>query len=85
MDKLKQFVIWLDGFMQACGPELNEQQTSIVKNKLNGLFEHEADKLSIEPKLSLEELGEQHGFQVNQGFPNIGFPSRDENGQLYRC
>ena len=79
MDKLKLFVIWLDGYMLACGPVLNEEQTNIVKDKLNGLFEHEADKVE-EPKLTLEELGEQHGFPVHQGFPN-----GNDNGTLYRC
>ena len=83
MDKLKLFVMWLDGFMDACGASLNENQTNTIKDKLNSLFEHEADKVE-EPKLSLEDLSEQHSFQVNQGFYN-SFPSKDENGDNYRC
>lgn len=72
MDKIKQFVIWLDGFMEACGPKLNIEQTLIVKNKLNDLFEHEAEVVGEKP--TLEELGEQHGFLVNSNPSN-----------LYRC
>lgn len=80
MDKIKLFVIWLDGFMEACGPKLNEEQTLVVKNKLNDLFEHEADV--VEEKPTLEELGEQYGFTVTG--PNTIF-GKDENGNLYRC
>jgi hypothetical protein len=78
MDKLKLFVIWLDGYMQACGPVLNEEQTKAVKDKLNGLFEHEADKLE-EPKLNLEDLGEQNGW------PHHNLRPSNDDGIVYRC
>jgi len=81
MDKLKLFVIWLDGFIEACGPTLNPEQTSIVKSKLNGLFVHEAETIDVKP--TLEELGNIHGFHVTTKPENIF--GRDENGALYRC
>ena len=77
MDKLKLFVIWLDGFMEACGPELNEKQTNIIKDKLNGLFEHEAETIN---KPSLEELGKIHGFEVSSE------PIKEKKDDVeYRC
>lgn len=88
MDKLQQFVLWLDGYIDAVGEDgFNISKTNVVRNKLNGLFEHDADKLTEGPKLTLEELGEQHGFQVNPGFPGNGFPGKDsdEPGVVYRC
>lgn len=81
METTKLFVIWLDGFLEACGNELNENQTKIIKSKLNDIFHHEAE---IVNKPTLEELGQQHGFQVNQGFPNKDQQS-DEPGVNYRC
>lgn len=42
MEKLKNFVIWLDGFLDD-KKSLNESQTKKVSDKLNSLFEHEAD------------------------------------------
>lgn len=42
MDKLKLFVIWLGGYMDACGPQLNEEQTAVIKAKLDAIFIHEA-------------------------------------------
>ncbi len=74
MDKSKLFVVWLNGFLEACGPELNEEQTNTIKDKLNGLFEHEAEP--VQPKLSLEELGEDNDFLHGR---------RDDDGVLYRC
>lgn len=86
MEKFKLFVIWLDGYMQACGSSLNEEQTTIIKNKVDVLFEHEANTLTKEPNKTLEELGQEHGFTVHQGFPNQSNGlGRDENGVLYRC
>ena len=78
-DKLQNFVIWLDGFLDACPPELNISKTNTIKNKLNDLFKHEAEP--VEAKYSLEELGEQHGFDVKQGWPN----KNDDSGVEYRC
>lgn len=87
MNKLQLFVIWLDGYIDAVGEDgFNISKTNMVKNKLNDLFEHEADKNDEEPKKTLEDLGGEHGFQVNPGFPGShhGF-GRDENGVVYRC
>jgi hypothetical protein len=87
MNKLQGFVMWLDGFLAAAGDNLSVSQTDTIKKKLNSLFEHEAEP----PKKSnptLEELGEQHGFEVSPGFPgqNQGFPGKDPvTGEQYRC
>lgn len=78
MDKLQRFVIWLDAYIDAIDNDFNVSKTNVIKNKLNDLFEHEADKLE-EPKKTLEELGKEHGFNVNQGFPK-----NNSNG-LVRC
>ena len=85
MNKLQNFVIWLDGYFDAVGDEdFDINKTNVIKNKLNDLFEHAAKP--VEVHVSLEDLGEQHGFPVHQGFPNshqgLG---RDENGVEYRC
>ncbi len=81
MDKLKLFVVWLDGYMEACGQQLNEEQTSVVKNKLDGLFEHVAEP--VKEKITLEQLGDKHGFTVSTNGRH-GF-HRSDNGELYRC
>jgi hypothetical protein len=82
MDKLKLFVIWLDGYIEACGTELNIHQTNVVRNKLNDLFQHEAEP--VEEKPILEELGEKHDFHLKPILPN-GLHGRDEDGIVYRC
>ena len=82
MNKLQNFVIWLDGYIEAVGEDgFNISKTNVVRNKLNDLFEHVAEPAEG-PKLSLEELGEQHGFNVFPGFPNEHGPS--EEG-IMRC
>jgi hypothetical protein len=84
MNKMQNFVVWLDGYLEATGDNINISKTNLIKNKLNGLFEHEAEKLSEEPKKeTLEELGLKHGFVVGNG-PNSLFGS-DGEGNLYRC
>lgn len=83
MNKLQLFVVWLEGYMEACGQKLNEQQTAVVKAKLDTIFVHEAEPVE---NVSLQELGEQHGFTVYDGFPNMTNLGRDESdGVLYRC
>lgn len=87
MNKLQTFVIWLDGFLDATGPQLTTEQTTTIKNKLNNIFEHVAEEPSINEgsqNPTLEELGEQHGFKVKPGFPGE-HNGRDEDGVLYRC
>jgi hypothetical protein len=87
MDKIKTFVIWLDGFLDASGDQLNIHQTNMIKNKLNRIFEHVAEEPSVNEvsqNPTLAELGEQHGFPVNDGFPsNLG--SKDKDGAIMRC
>ena len=89
MDKLQNFVIWLDGYIEAIGEDnFNISKTNVIRNKLNGLFEHEADKLEnkLDDKHTLQELGKQHGFPVYDGLPVYGEPhSSNEDGVLYRC
>ena len=84
MDKMKLFVIWLDGYMAACGPVMTENQTSVVKDRLNNLFEHVAEPVEI-ISTSLQELGEIHGFPVHEGFPGTSLHGGGPNSELYRC
>jgi len=76
MDKAKNFAIWLDGFLD--GREtLNEEQTLKVKEKLNGIFDHEAmDNLSDETTES----------PTNSSYVSFGesFPKQDGE-TVYRC
>lgn len=82
MDKLQNFVVWLDGYLDAVGDDkFNISKTNLIKNKLNRLFDHEADKLNLPPKKTLEELGEEHGFKVNKGLPG----ENDDDEVIYRC
>mgnify|MGYP007077648412 CR=1 FL=1 len=85
MNKLQNFVIWLDGYIEAVGEDgFNISKTNVVRNKLNDLFEHVAEPVEETGK-TLEQLGEEHGFPVHQGFPNSLGLGRDENGVTYRC
>jgi hypothetical protein len=88
MDKLQKFVIWLDGYLEAIGDDININKTNVIKNKLNDLFEHEAEKLS-QPNQSLTELGEKHGFNVYDGLPDYNNPPFNgmigDDKTLYRC
>lgn len=87
MDKIKTFVIWLDGFLDASGDQLNIHQTTMIKNKLNRIFEHVAEEPSINEDSqnpTLEELGAANGFPVYNGFPGKEPQSGDE-GVLMRC
>lgn len=59
----KNFVIWLSGFLEACENKLNEDQTKIVKDKLNNLFHHEAETIN-EPS-------------INQNWSNYDSPSEE--------
>jgi hypothetical protein len=75
MDKLQNFVIWLDGFLEATGDNINISKTNLIKNKLNGLFEHEAEKVNEKP--SLQELRKKDDGN--------GLPHTDGNTTLFRC
>ena len=89
MDKLQNFVIWLDGYIQATGDDMNVSQTNVVRNKLDALFAHEADALQDKP--TLEELGAKHEFPVYEDFPPYSSESNWSpnnsglDGTLYRC
>ena len=69
MNKLQKFAIWLDGFLQASDSSLNEEKTSIIKNKLNELFEHEAETFNT-PEPNDNKFNNQTDLNPNQ---------------LYRC
>ena len=86
MNKLQNFAIWLDGYIEAVGENgFNISKTNVVRNKLNDLFEHVAEPAE-DPKKTLEELGEEHGFNVTTQ-PNdyLGFGGKGPNGETYRC
>ena len=81
MDKAKLFIIWLDGFLD--GREtLDEKQTITVKNKLDGLFDHQAMDSITEDKPTLVELGEKHGFTV---YPTSLHGKQFGDDELMRC
>lgn len=75
-NKLQAFVIWLDGYIEAVGEDgFNISKTNMVRNKLNNLFEHEADK-----------LGDEQQSSINLTLPtNYDLP-QDPNGPVvFRC
>ena len=85
MNKAQNFVIWLDGFLDAVGDEINISKTNIIRNKLNNVFEHVAEPVEDKGK-TLEQLGVEHGFPVHQGFPNsIQIGGVDSDGNIMRC
>ncbi len=72
MDKLQQFVIWLDGYIDAVGEDgFNISKTNVIKNKLNGLFEHEAEKFDEQPQITLPT--------------NYDLPQDPDGPVVYRC
>jgi hypothetical protein len=79
MNKLQTFVIWLDGFLDAAGPNLSIVQTTAIKNKLNNIFERVAEE-PTKPNPTLEQLGATFGFPVKPGLPGETF-----NGEVMRC
>jgi len=87
MTKTQRFVIWLNGFLEACEENPNPEQVEKIKARLNDIFEHVAVKpTEVETKKeSLQELGEKYKFQVNEGFPSKTNHWGNESGVLYRC
>lgn len=71
MEKLKNFVIWLDGYLEDKAV-LNEAETKKVSDRLNILFEHEAEKES-----NIEFPNEPIPFGAGYTDP--------ETGEIYRC
>lgn len=80
MDKAKQFIVWLDGFLD--GHEtLDETKTTKLKEKLDGIFDHGAMDAITADKPTLVELGEEHNFPVTT-YPL--FPDGPD-GEKMRC
>jgi hypothetical protein len=77
MDKLQTFVVWLDGYLEAVGEDgFNISKTNVIKNKLNNLFEHVADKVE-EPLKETPKPDVSSGMDEPYGFLN--------DGVVYRC
>ncbi len=79
MNKLQNFVIWLDGYLDAVGEDnLNISKTNVIRNKLNDLFEHVAEPVEPSEK-RLEELGPKYGVTNGKGF------DENKDSVTYRC
>jgi hypothetical protein len=81
MDKLQTFVVWLDGYLEAVGEDgFNISKTNVIKNKLNNLFEHVADKVE-------EPLKETPKPDVSSGQygPTVYDLTYQGGGRIYRC
>ena len=85
MEKTKQFIVWLDGFLD--GHEtLGEAKTTKLKEKLEGLFDHDAMDAITADKPTLSELGEQHDFEVVKYPPfGQGLHGEGPDGEKMRC
>jgi hypothetical protein len=81
MEKAKNFIVWLDGFLSACDSDkLNEKQTKIIKDKLNNIFEHEAE--STGPNVLEFTMIEEDLSHLGYGKP----PHTDSSGEvIFRC
>ena len=56
--KSQEFVIWLKGILDVTDGDMNEKATTVVKSKLNGLFEHEVkEPENKKPFISRREGG----------------------------
>jgi hypothetical protein len=78
MNKIQNFVIWLDGFIEAVGDNMNISKTNLIKNKLNSLFEHDAEKV--------EEPETQTYPSMDYDMRNInGVPPSNDDDVLIRC
>lgn len=63
----QNFVIWLQGFLEACGNELDEKQTQKVREKLDSIFSHEAEKVEDKLDLHYPEFGHNHTLPGEEG------------------
>lgn len=77
MDKTQIFVIWLDGYLDAIGDEMNVSKTNVIKNKLNELFEHEAEVVSDTSALEV--------ITVQNEYPPYHFDNDTTGPTIYRC
>jgi len=57
--KDREYVIWLRGILDVTDGDMNERTTTIVKDKLNGIFEHETKEPEKKPFISREEGGDR--------------------------
>jgi hypothetical protein len=74
MDKAKVFIMWLDGFLD--GREtLDEKQTLTIKNKLDGIFDHEAMDAITADKPTSKSFPSFEQSRIPDG----------PNGEKYRC
>jgi hypothetical protein len=69
MDKTRNFVLWLDGFLEATGDKLTTEQVKRIREKLDNIFEHVVEK-------DKEDNKPHH-------IPSSIFPS--EGDAVYRC
>jgi len=85
MNKLQLFVMWLDGYIDG-KTSLNEEQTKKLSDKLNNLFEHEAD--ASKPRYEfLHEIKIQPHNSPFEENPSLGPPGNmtGPDGVKYRC
>ena len=61
--KEQRFVIWLKGFLDACESTPNEKQVFIIKDTLNSLFEHVADKPQIKQEIKYYDIPTEPVFR----------------------
>jgi hypothetical protein len=78
MEKLKQFVVWLDGFLED-KKTLNESETGKIANKLNNLFEHETDSETKNEVSNTPNLAPFNNVPFGTGYQD------PITGEKYRC
>ncbi len=83
MDKAKQFIVWLDGFLDG-HTTLDDAKTTKLKEQLDGIFDHDAMESITADKPTLEQLGEEHNFPVHTSFPN-SLHGDGPDGEKMRC
>ena len=76
MDKAKLFIMWLDGKLDG-KTTLNEEDFKVIKERLNGIFDHEALD-SVSSNITDWEPNFNFGPESQIGGP-------DGNGETYRC
>lgn len=84
MTKTQRFIVWLSGFLEACEEQPTPEQVEKIKSRLNDIFEHVAEEPKTQ-KLTLEELGKEHDFEVYPGFPPKTNMWGGSGKELYRC
>jgi hypothetical protein len=83
-DSLLQMQTIVDGYIEAVGEDgFNISKTNVVRNKLNDLFEHVADKLGEEPIKEVLSLS-NHLFDDNLP-SNYNLPQDPDGPVIFRC